>query len=195
MEEITPVQIGVNRYAPEGSGAVYLYQTKTSDPLTLPQLIASVTLRIAATDELRALNEINRLNAQAVWTTALTSIISYLTGTESKWEDNIWDQLPAGYSPKNSAFNQSTATLKNFFTMECGISESSLPAELKDSSTRLDAYAQIKPIAEEAARESQMLQVEMKTAVSRRDVAYSTSSNTMKSLFSSLEYSSASMKG
>ena len=193
--EITAVQIGVNYYAPAGSNAVNLYQTKTSEPLTLSQLIAAVTLRIAAACELRSINQLNRLNNQSMWSTALSKIISYLTANESKWTDNIWDVLPEGYSPKNSGFTESTATLKNFFLLECEIDESSLPANLESMTDRLDAYEQIKPIAESSARVSQQLQVEVKSSTGRRDIAYATSSNAMESLFTSMNYSATSMRG
>lgn len=197
MVEITPVEIGKNRYAPEGANSVNLYQTSTSEPLTLPQLIAAVTLRIAATDELRAVNQMNRLNAQSVWTNAVSSIIRYVTESDvsvlRKWEDKIGGYLPEEYVSK-SGISRSDMTLLQFFQLECDI-KNHLPSALATVSDRLDAYAQIKPVAESAARQNQMIQIELKSALSRRDVAYSMSSNTMKSLFTSINFAAGVLRG
>ena len=199
MSEITPVEVGRNHHAPEGSAAIYMYKTATSGELTLAQLVAAVTLRVASANEARSVITMNRLNSQSIWATALSNIIRYVCeenlDAKRTWDDDIRSCLPKGYVPKWPDFEQdANKTLGNFFEKECGISHSALPEKLDDLTQRLDAYAQIKPISEDAARQIQMLQVELKSSMSRRDVAFSTSANTMKTLFSSMTFSADSMK-
>ena len=50
---IESIQIATNRYAPEGSEAIAMYDTGASGPLTLGQLVQAVCLRAAAASEPR----------------------------------------------------------------------------------------------------------------------------------------------
>lgn len=198
MAEISRVVIGLNRYATPESSPVLMYRTAASELLTLPQLICAVSLRAASVNEARAVLQTNKLVGESTRITAISNVIKYITESDltidRSWDDDVSALLPPGYTSSSSEFAASK-TLKNFLLHECDVDSDLLPKDLDSFNNRMSAYAAIKPAAENATRQSQMTQIELKTAVSRRDVSFSVAANTVKGMFTSLNYSANSMKG
>jgi len=156
---IEEVQIATNRYAPEGSNAINLYNRDGAEGLTLAQTIASVCLRSAAASEAQSVLKMNRMTA----------------GSQTLSEAASWlEQIAEGTADWSSA--------KSFLVGTMGIEESVLPDAIDTYDKRMQAANALKNKMEALTQSQQEAMIDLQTLVNRRDVAYATSSNVIRAI-------------
>ena len=156
--------ISENRYAPEGSEAVYLYSNglEGGSHLTLCQLIIAVSMRSAAEYEAQSVLKMNRM-----------------AGGSDKLEKvaEFMEQISEGYGD--------WATIKAYCQSELGISDV-LPDDIDTYAKRMSAITALKTKAQALTQQQQTDMIDMQTLVNRRDVAFSVSSNIVRTLGQSM---------
>ncbi len=154
--------IAANRNAPTSSAAVNLYGTGSASGLTLGQLIIAVCIKSAAVYEDQSVLKMNKMTSG-----------SLLLSEGSKWLETIangsadWDAALA------------------FLTGKMGIAASGLPDGLDTYNKRITACVALKAKLDTLTQRQQEEMIDLQTLVNRRDVAFSTSTNTVAALFAS----------
>jgi hypothetical protein len=156
---IEAVEIATNRYAPQGMQAINLYSTETAEGLTLGQLIIAVCLRTAAAYESQSVIKMNSISKSA-------EILQQAT----EWIEKIIDG------------SVSWARAKSYLTGTLGLNEAELPENLKTYDNRLKAASAATTKLNSMMQVQQQDMVALQSCVSRRDVAYSSSSNMVRAL-------------
>ena len=151
--------IAVNRYAPQGADAISLYSNGSAEGLTLAQLAISVCLQAASAYEGQSVVKMNILTRGAV----------KLDGA-AQWMEKI----------ANGSADWSQA--KAYITSELGISDAALPDAINTYDKRMAAVKAVKEKIDALTQQQQRDMIDMQTLVNRRDVAYSTSSNVVRTL-------------
>ena len=152
-------KIATNRYAPQGSEAISLYTNGSASGLTLGQLTISVCLKSAAAYEAQSVVKMNTMTSGSV----------KLEGA-AQWMEKI----AAGTANWSEAKAYLTGTLE--------ISESTLPDAINTYDKRMAAVKAVKEKIDSLTQQQQREMIDLQTLVNRRDVAYSTSSNVVRSL-------------
>ena len=160
--------IAVNRYAPQGADAISLYSNGSAEGLTLAQLAISVCLQAASAYEGQSVVKMNILTKGAV----------KLDGA-AQWMEKI----------ANGSADWSQA--KAYITSELGISDAALPDAINTYAKRMAAVKAVKEKIDALTQQQQRDMIDMQTLVNRRDVAYSTSSNVVRTLGASQEADAA----
>jgi len=156
---ISATQIAVNKYAPEGSEAINLYSTDTADSLTIGQLSISVCVRAAAAYEAQSVMKMNDMTS----------------GSRKLDEAADWlKQIAEGTANWTQA--------KDFLTNVMGIPASDLPDNINTYDKRMKAASLLKNKMDPLTQLQQQKMIDLQTLVNRRDVAYSTSSNIVRTL-------------
>ncbi len=160
---ITTEKISTNRYAPEGADSVNLYGTSLANSLTLGQLVIAVSIRSAAAYEAQSVLKMNKMTSGSV-------LLDKAAGWLQKVADGsaVWSEA------------------KSFCVDSLGISESTLPANLDSYGNRMAAVKAMKAKLDALTQSQQEEMIDMQTLVNRRDVAYSTSSNIVRALGTSM---------
>lgn len=177
MPNITSEPIGINRYAPATACAVNLYGLDSTEGMTLGQLVVAVCIRRAASLEHASVRKSNEL----VQTTGKLKALSLLT--EKLMSDNVTsmdtliDLSGTGYTPSNVGMNPS---IYDFLTLELGVTVSS--RDISNYSKKMAAYDSIKQMLEQCSNLSQRQAIDLQSFVSRRDVAYNTSSSILRTM-------------
>jgi len=156
---IEAVEIATNRYAPQGLQSINLYSTETADGLTLGQLIIAVCLRTAAAYESQSVIKMNSITKSA-------EILEQAT----KWVEKIIDGTV------------SWSRAKSYLIGTLGLTEAELPADIKTYDNRLKAASAATTKLNSMMQVQQQDMVSLQSFVSRRDVAYSSSSNIVRAL-------------
>ena len=160
--------IATNRYAPSGADAISLYTNGAASGLTLGQLVISVCLKSAAAYEAQSVVKMNTMTSGSV-----------KLDEASKWMAKIAD----GSADWTAA--------KAYLTGTLGIGASALPDAINTYDKRMAAVAALKEKVDALAQQQQRDMIDLQTLVNRRDVAYSTSSNVVRSLGTSQEADAA----
>ena len=161
-------QIATNRYAPQGADAISLYSNGSAEGLTLAQLAISVCLQAASAYEGQSVVKMNILTRGAV----------KLDGA-AQWMEKI----------ANGSADWTQA--KAYITSELGISDAALPDAINTYDKRMAAVKAVKEKIDALTQQQQRDMIDMQTLVNRRDVAYSTSSNVVRTLGASQEADAA----
>ena len=161
-------QIATNRYAPQGADAISLYSNGSAEGLTLAQLAISVCLQAASAYEGQSVVKMNILTRGAV----------KLDGA-AQWMEKI----------ANGSADWSQA--KAYITSELGISDAALPDAINTYDKRMAAVKAVKEKIDALTQQQQRDMIDLQTLVNRRDVAYSTSSNVVRTLGASQEADAA----
>lgn len=156
---IETIQIATNRYAPEGSEAISMYDTGASGALTLGQLVQAVCIRTAAAYEAQSVVKMNRMSEGSANLDAAAAWLPQIVAGTADW-----------------------GAAKAFLTGTLGIEESALPADLSSYDRRMQAATALKNAMDARVQDQQEQMIDLQTMVNRRDVAYSTSSNVVRAL-------------
>ena len=156
---IETIQIATNRYAPEGSEAISMYDTGASGALTLGQLVQAVCIRTAAAYEAQSVVTMNRMSEGSANLDAAAAWLPQIVAGTADW-----------------------GAAKAFLTGTLGIEESALPADLSSYDRRMQAATALKNAMDARVQDQQEQMIDLQTMVNRRDVAYSTSSNVVRAL-------------
>ena len=165
---ISNIQIATNRYAPSGADAISLYANGAADGLTLGQLVISVCMHAASAYERQSVVKMNAMTSGAV-----------KLDDGAKWMGRI----------ANGTANWADA--KAFLTNVLGIDAATLPSDIDSYDKRMAAVKAAKEKIDALAQQQQRDMIDLQTLVNRRDVAYSTSSNVIRSLGTSQEADAA----
>ena len=165
---IETTSIAVNRYAPEGCNSINLYSTGADGggDLTLGQLAIAVSIRSAAAFESQSVVKMNE-----------TTRGSQTLTTAADWLEKILG---------GTADTTDWAAAKAFAVEELGVEASALPADIESYDNRMKAASAMKAKMDILTQSQQQAMIDLQTLVNRRDVAYSTSSNIVRALGTSL---------
>lgn len=161
--------ISENRYAPQGSEAVKLYSNglEGGAGLTLGQLSIAISLRTAAVCE-----------AQSVLKMNLMSNESQNLETISRYVEDLANDAMSYW-----------AEARSFLISELKIAGESLPDAIDTFTKRLEAINAIKVKIDQLTQTQQTSMIDLQTLINRRDTAYSTSSNMVRALGTSMNKS------
>jgi hypothetical protein len=160
--------IAVNRYAPQGADAISLYSNGSAEGLTLAQLAISVCLQAASAYEGQSVVKMNILTRGAVKLDGAAQWMEKIANGSADW-----------------------AQAKAYITSELGISDAALPDAINTYDKRMAAVKAVKEKIDALTQQQQRDMIDMQTLVNRRDVAYSTSSNVVRTLGASQEADAA----
>ena len=160
--------IAVNRYAPQGADAISLYSNGSAEGLTLAQLAISVCLQAASAYEGQSVVKMNILTRGAVKLDGAAQWMEKIANGSADW-----------------------AQAKAYITSELGISDAALPDAINTYDKRMAAVKVVKEKIDALTQQQQRDMIDMQTLVNRRDVAYSTSSNVVRTLGASQEADAA----
>ena len=167
---IDPIQIATNRYAPAGSESILMYDTGTSGPLTIGQLVQAVCIRSAAVVEAQSVTKMNTMTAGSLQLETASTYLSQIVQGTADW-----------------------TAAKAYLTGTLGIPASELPDRIDEYSgqtqtaydRRIQAANALKAKMDALTQDQQENMIDLQTLVNRRDNAYSTSSNIVRSLATS----------
>ena len=160
--------IALNRYAPQGADAISLYSNGSAEGLTLAQLAISVCLQAASAYEGQSVVKMNILTRGAVKLDGAAQWMEKIANGSADW-----------------------AQAKAYITSELGISDAALPDAINTYDKRMAAVKAVKEKIDALTQQQQRDMIDMQTLVIRRDVAYSTSSNVVRTLGASQEADAA----
>ena len=157
-------QIATNRYAPAGSEAINLYSNglEGGDHLTIGQLAIAVSMRAAAEYETQSVLKMNRMTNGSEKLSTCSRYMEEVADGTAKW-----------------------AEVKAYLTNVLGIKEG-LPDGIDTYAKRMTAIALIKAKVDAMTQVQQEEMIDLQTLVNRRDVAFSASSNIVRTLGTSM---------
>jgi hypothetical protein len=157
-------QIATNRYAPEGSDAINMYSNglEGGDHLTIGQLAIAVSMRAAAEYEAQSVIKMNRMTNGSEKLSTCSRYMEEVADGTAKW-----------------------AEVKAYLTNVLGITEG-LPDGIDTYAKRMTVIALIKAKVDAMTQVQQEEMIDLQTLVNRRDVAFSASSNIVRTLGTSM---------
>ena len=152
--------VAINRYAPSGSEGIKLYSTDLpgATDLTIGQLTIAVAMRCAAAYEAQSVLKMNSMTA----------------GSEKL-------DKAAQYMQDISEGTGDWASMKTWLKNELGVSDE-LPDAINTYQKRMTAIAAVKAKVDALTQTQQEEMIDLQTLVNRRDVAFSASSNVVRTL-------------
>ncbi len=168
---INNVQIAMNRYAPTGSDAIFLYDSNQASALTLGQLVQAVCLRSAAAYERQSVTKMNMMAAGSQKLDDAADWLKRIAEGTANWAD-----------------------AKSFLVNTMGISADSLPADINSYDKRMQAAKTLQDKMNILAQTQQEDMIDLQTLVNRRDVAYSTSSGVVRTMGQSMDQDAANFR-
>ena len=176
MDNIDRVQVGVNRYGGAGAAAqVTLYNYNGCDELTLGQLVNAVCVRTGVALETQSVNKTNIITRNTRKLQALSEILEGVMNGTMNYNSKLTCTGFEGQTAKEVL----TGTLG--YTID-GTTSTGLPDSVDSAEDRLTFYARVKSKIDSLTSVSQKDMVDLQTYMSRRDVAYSTATNTVRTL-------------
>lgn len=152
--------IAINRYAPRGSEGIKLYSTgvEGGSGLTIGQLAIAVSMRSAAAYEAQSVLKMNSMTAGSDKLNKAAQYMELIAAGEGDW-----------------------SSMKTWLKNELGISEG-LPDDINTYEKRMNAIAAVKAKVDALTQTQQKDMIDLQTLVNRRDVAFSASSNIVRTL-------------
>ena len=186
MALIESVQAGVNPYGGAGAATqVNLYAYNGCEELTLGQLVNAVCVRIGVALETESVNKSNLITTSSRRLRALADVLEGVVNGE------------LGYDSAMPGDGYEELSVRQFLVDELGYvidaedadgeSSGGLPSALESVSDRLAFYARRKGRIDSDTSTSQKDMVDLQTSISRRDVAYSTATNIVRTLGATLQ--------
>lgn len=176
MDLIEPIQIDVNRCG--GDDPLELYPISiygyAGMELTLGQLVNAICSHVGAALEMQSVSKMNRITRDADKLKGMSEIVEKLVSGEVTSYDAL--MTTEGYT---------TTTMKSFLENTLGYvigAEGSLPATLDSYAKRLQVYRAMKEKLDAATTASQQDMIDLQTYISRRDVAFETATNIVRTL-------------
>ncbi len=159
---IEAVQIATNRYAPDDAQAINMYKMD-GEQLTLGQLIAAVCIKAGMNMEAQSILKVNSMNANTeIIKTASGYLQQLAEGTVTTW-----------------------GTIKSFLVEKMEVPSSELPNNVDSFTDRFKAINAMKVKMEALTRQAQEDMIDLQSLISKRDVAYTTSTSLVKETGSS----------
>jgi len=180
VSQIGISDISVNTTAVQGPAVSYLFSYAGQEGLTLGQLTIAVCCKRGAVCEEMAVTWMNRINATNKKLQAYSSVTAQIMRDGTVY-DEIADIEDSGYEPQKVP---SFCTLEVFLSQECGIDTS---VDIKTVTGKLTLGDKMKHLLDELSRESEEQIIKLQTQISRRDVAFTTATQTTKGLMKSAQ--------
>lgn len=158
---IEAVAIATNRNAPEGATAINLYNTDLAQGLTLGQLMASVCLRVGANLESQSIAKANIMNKNANLIAQITEFFDAIAG-------DLYESYRVAWGTAKKQLEQ------------WGVD--GLPDDIDSYDNRMLALQRMKERLDALTQVAQEDMIDFQTLVNRRDVAFTTSTNLVKSI-------------
>ncbi len=188
MGQIESVQVGFNPYGGAGAATqVNLFNYNGCEELTLGQLVSAICVRVGVALETESVNKTNVLS----WTTRrLRALAETLDGVVNG---------TLNYDSVLASEGYEGMTVRDFLTgeMEYTIAEAgkpsdaALPASLDNVTDRMTFYERVKGKIDSDTSTSQKDMIDLQTYISRRDVAYSTATSSVRTLGATLQGTAA----
>ena len=161
---ITAEVIGINRNAPIDANAIRLYSTgaEGGSGLTLGQLSVAVCMGAASAYEAQSVLKMNFVTSGSAMLEEASAWLEKVADGSATWDE-----------------------AKAFCVNSLGIDEGDLPDTIDTYEKRMRVFTRMKDKMDLLATTQQEDMIDLQTMVNRRDVAYSTSSNIMKALYTS----------
>jgi len=170
-------KIATNRYASPEAAGIVTYSFNGCEGLTIGQLVTAVCCRIGAALEAQSVVKTNIITAETDRLNAYSFIVSGLADGS------------VNYQTKLQTADYEGLTVIEFLMAEgCSFASDDkplagqLPKGVNSINNRLLAYEAIKDNLEKLANTSQQDMIDLQTDISRRDVAFSTATNAVRSL-------------
>lgn len=164
MADIFLEKIGTNRYAPEGANDISLFAYNGAEGLTIGQLVNAICIRRGVHQERQSTLVMNRLS---VATDKLTTVA------------NLTERILAA----NGAWNTDD---KNYIINDLKVEAKDLPDALDTYQKRMRVFDILRQKLTELNGSVDRLAIQLQTAVSRRDAAYSIATMTVSHLGKSM---------
>jgi len=168
--------IAKNRYATPETSDIRTYSFNGCEGLTLGQLVNAVCCRVGAALEAQSVNKSNIITGESDLIDCYAYIISGIVDESVNYETVL------------TGFGYEGMTVREFLT-EMGFtfkktdedeSTTKLPVDLSQVNNRILAYDVIKEKTDALENTSQQDMIDLQTYISRRDVAFSTATNTVR---------------
>lgn len=168
---IDSTTIAINRYAPRGSQEIRLYSNGLDggSGLTIWQLAIAVSMRSAAVCEAQSVIKMNKMSSGSL---KLDKASEYI-----------------GHFADDSMVEWGAA--RAYLIDELGVDAEDLPEAVDSYTKRMEAINAIKAKVDELTQVQQTTMIDLQTLVNRRDVAYSMSSNIVRTIGTSMGKDSA----
>jgi len=170
-------QIGVNRYAPEGSEAICLYSFGGCDGLTLAQLMMAICIRSASAIEEQSVLKMNEINASASYIDVLAQVGERVMARSSL--DASFDLSKTSYVPTQVPMK---TTYWDFLVYEVGLQEASVPHTVSTMDEKTKLFELIAEKMNAAVSDNERQVIDLQSFLSRRDSAYNASASTVRKL-------------
>ena len=168
---IDSTTIAINRYAPQGSQEIRLYSNGLDggSGLTIGQLAIAVSMRSASVCEAESVIKMNKMSSGSLKLDKASEYIGHLA------DDSMVEWGAA----------------RAYLIDELGVDAEDLPEAVDSYTKRMEAIDAIKAKVDELTQVQQTTMIDLQTLVNRRDVAYSTSSNIVRTIGTSMGKDSA----
>jgi len=180
MAQIEISDVSVNTTAVQGPAASYLFSYAGQEGLTLGQLTIAVCCKRGAVCEDMAVFWMNRINATNKKLEAYASVMEQIMRENASY-DELADIEASGYQPVRVS---SVCTLGAFLSVECEIDTR---ADIRTVTGKLTLGDKMKLLVDNLSRESEEEIIKLQTQISRRDVAFTTATQTTKGLMKSAQ--------
>jgi len=170
-------KIATNRYAsPEASGIV-TYSFNGCEGLTIGQLVTAVCCRIGAALEAQSVVKTNIITAETDRLNAYSFVLAGFMDGSVNYDTTL---RTTGYEGRlvREFLNSEGFTISMESTAQAG----QLPVEVGSVVNQVLAYDVMKDKLQQLANTSQQDMIDLQTTISRRDVAFSTVTNSVRSL-------------
>lgn len=171
MSEISSSTIAVNRYAPEGSSAIELYNYNGAEGLTISQLIIAVQVRRCACLERDSVVQSNLLNRGVEHIDTLSAhaetVLQALSTTEESEYGDKSELTKASKAAKAKWKSEIRAYL-----LARGLTEDELPVDIETYERRMQAMEMIQNRLTAANSSIDRTAIELETCINRRDTMY-----------------------
>jgi len=188
MSQIESVQIGTNPYGGAGAATqVNLFNYNGCEGLTLGQLVSAICVRVGVALETQSVNQSNILT----WTTrrlrALSEVLDGVVNGTLNYDSTITSEGYKGTKVRDFLTNEMGYTIAG----SGSTSDAALPASVSAVEDRLTFYERVKGKIDSDTSTSQKDMIDLQTYMSRRDVAYSTATNVVRTLGATLQGTAA----
>lgn len=171
MSEISSSTIAVNRYAPQGSSAIELYNYNGAEGLTLSQLVIAVQVRRCACLERDSVVQSNMLNRGVEYIDTLSAHAETILEALSAAEESEYGAASELTKASKAAKAKWKSEIRPYLLAR-GLTEGELPADIETYERRMQAMEMVQNRLTTVNSSVDRTAIELETCVNRRDTMY-----------------------
>ena len=188
MSQIERVQVGVNPCGGAGAATqVNLFNYNGCEGLTLGQLVSAICVRVGVALETESVNKTNIITRTTRRLRALSEVLDGVVNGTMNYDSTLTSEGFAGMKVREFLTGEMEYTISS----SGAGTDAALPASLDNVTNRMTFYERVKGKIDSETSTSQKDMVDLQTYISRRDVAYSTATNSVRTLGSTLQGTAA----